>query len=103
MFESATFERREQRIDVRDEDVARPLELHSEACIEHVGAREAQMDEARVGTNEFGEVSEERDNVVLGHLFDLVDPRDVEFGLRPLLPDRLRRRFGNHADFGHRF
>ena len=41
------------------------------------------MDEARVGADEFGEVSEERDDVVLGHPLDLIDPRHVELGLRP--------------------
>ena len=102
VLEGAALERREQRVDVGDEDVARAPELHGEAGVEHVRAREAQMDEARVGADEFGEMGEEGDHVVLGHLLDLVDPRDVEPGLRPFLPDRLRRRFRDHADLGHR-
>jgi hypothetical protein len=37
--------------------------------------------EPGVGPDEFSEVGEEGDDVVLGRLFDLVDPRDVELGL----------------------
>ena len=81
MFEGATLERREQRVDVGDEDVARAAELHGEAGVEHVGAGQPQMDEARFGADEFGEVSEEGDDVVLRHPLDLVDPRHVELGL----------------------
>ena len=74
MLEGAALQRREQRVDVGDEDVARTPELHGEAGVEHVRACEAQMDEARVGADEFGEMGEEGDHVMLGHLLDLIDP-----------------------------
>ena len=102
VLEGAALERREQRIDVGDENVARPPELHGEAGVEHVGAGEAEMDESRLRADEFGEVGQEGDHVMLGHLFDLVDPRHVELRLVALLPDRLRRRFRNDADLRHR-
>ena len=103
MLEGAALERREQRVDVGDEDVARAPELDGEAGVEHVGAGHALMHEARVRPDEFGEVGEEGDDVVLGRLLDLVDARDVEFGLAALLPDRLRRLFRDDADLGQRF
>ena len=85
----AALERGEQRIDVSDQDVARPPELHGEAGVEHVRAGHPLMHEAGVGADEFGEVGEEGDHVVLGRPFDLVDPRDVEFRLRALFPRSL--------------
>ena len=103
MLESATFERKEQRVDVGDKDVARTAKLHGQAGVEHVGAGEPQMDETRVGADELREMSEEGDDIVLRHPLDLIDSSHVELGLSPLLPDRRRSRFRDHADFGHRF
>src|ERR1700733_888363 len=102
MLESATLERREQRVNVGDEDVARAPQLHGEASVEHVGAREPQMDETRVGADELGKVREEGDDIVLRHPLDLVNSSHVELSLRPLLPDRLSRRFRDYADLSHR-
>ena len=82
VLEGAALERGEQRVDVGDQNVARAPELHGEAGVEHVRAGHALMHEARVGADEFGEMGEEGDHVVLGHPLDLVDPRDVEFRLR---------------------
>ena len=103
MLKSAPLERREQRVNVGDKDVARAPELYRETRVEHVGAGEPQMDETRVGADELGKVSEEGDDIVLGHSLDLVDSSHVELGLSPLLPDRLGRRFRDHADLRHRF
>ena len=81
VLEGAALQRGEQRVDVGDQDVAGALQLHREAGVEHVGARHALMDEARVRADELGEMGEEGDDVVLGHPLDLVDARDVELGL----------------------
>ena len=78
VLEGAALERRQQRVDVGDQDVGGARELHGEAGVEHVGAGHALMDEARVGADELGEMGEEGDDVVLGHALDLVDARDVE-------------------------
>ena len=48
------------------------------------------MDEARLGTDDFGQMGQEGDDVVLGLALDLVDPGDVEGGVLGLGPDRLR-------------
>src|SRR5271154_6472074 len=102
MLEGAALEGSEQRVDVGDEDVARAPELDGEAGVENVRAGHALMNEPRVRSDEFGEMGEEGDDVMLGRLFDLVDPRYVELGLVALLSDRLRRLLRNEADLGHR-
>jgi hypothetical protein len=60
------------------------------------------MDEARILADELGEMGEEGDDVVLRHLFDLVDARDVEFRFGSLLPDRAGGFCRDHAKLGHR-
>ena len=55
------------------------------------------MDEARLGADDFGQMGQEGDDVVLGLALDLVDPLDLEGAA---LPDRLGGRFGNDAEFG---
>ncbi|MCY1313714.1 hypothetical protein D9M70_642620 [compost metagenome] len=45
---------------------------------------------------------QERDDVMLGDGFDLVDAVDVERGGAALFPDRLCSVFRDHADFGQR-
>ena len=64
-------------------------ELHGEAGVEHVGRRHALMHEARLGADEFGEMGQEGDDVMLGDPLDLVDPRDVEGDEIRFVPDRL--------------
>ena len=81
VLEGAPLQRREQRVDVGDQNVAGALQLHGKAGVEHVRAGHALMDEARVGADEFGEMGQEGDDVVLGDALDLVDARDVELGL----------------------
>ena len=60
------------------------------------------MDEARILTDEFGKMRQERDDVVLGLALDLVDARDVELCFSALLPDRPGGGFRNGADLGER-
>jgi hypothetical protein len=102
VFIGAALQRGEQRVDVGDQDVAGATELHREAGVEHVGAGHALMDEARVGADELGQMSEEGDDVVLGHLLDRVDALDVERHVARLFPDRFRRFFRDDADLGQR-
>ena len=62
-------------------------ELHSEARVEHIGRRHALMHEARLGPDDFGEMRQEGDHVVLDLALDLVDARDVEIGVFAFFPD----------------
>src|SRR3984885_4769236 len=59
------------------------------------------MHETRLRPDDFGEVSEEGDNVVLDLALDLVDARGIEFRRFAFFPDCLRRLFRDHAEFGH--
>ena len=43
-----------------------------------IGRGHALMDEARLGPDEFGEMGQKGDDVVLGDLLDRVDAGDVE-------------------------
>ena len=52
------------------------------------------MHEARIRADEFGEVGEEGDDVVLDLALDLVDPRDVEGASLPLAQMVLAASFG---------
>ena len=60
------------------------------------------MHEARLGADDFGEMGEEGDDVVMGLALDLVDARDVEGRILALGPDRLRGFFRDHAEFRQR-
>ena len=58
------------------------------------------MHEARLGADDFGEVGQEGDDVMLGLALDLVDARDVEGGVLALGPDGLGGVLRDHAEFG---
>ena len=95
VFEGAMLQGRQQRIDVGDEDVGRAGELHGEAGVEHVGARHALVDEARLRPHDLAEMRQERDDVVLRLPLDGIDPPDVEWR-RP----RPLAQMVSAADFG---
>ena len=87
VLEGAPLQRRQQRVDVREQDVGRAAELHREAGVEDVGRGHALVQEARLRADDLGDVGQEGDDVVLHLALDLVDALDVE---RAALPQRLR-------------
>ena len=100
VLEGALLQRRQHLVDVGDQQVRGTGELDVETGIQHVGRRHALVHEARIGADEFGEVGEEGDDVVLDLAFDLVDPRDVELRVLALGPDGFGGVFRDHAEFG---
>ena len=76
------LQRGEQGVDVGDENVGGARQLHGETRVEHVRRGHALMDEARVRADEFGQMGQEGDDVVLGDALDLVDAVDVERRVR---------------------
>ena len=78
VLEGAALQRREQRVDVGEEEVGGARELHGEAGVEHVRGGHALVHEARLRPDDLGEVGQEGDDVVLGLALDRVDARDVE-------------------------
>ena len=65
VLEGAALQRGEQRVDIGDENVGGAGELHRKAGVEHVGGGHALMHEARVGADEFGEMRQKGDDVVV--------------------------------------
>ena len=90
VLEGPALEGREQLVDIVDQQVGGALELHVEAGVEDVRRGHALVDEARLRADDLRQVGQERDDVVLHLALDVVDPLDVEGGLRALLPDRSR-------------
>ncbi len=90
-------------VQIRDQQVRRPLELHREAGVEHVGAGHPLVQEARLRADLLGHPGQEGDHVMLRHRLDRVDRGDVDDGLRrPPGPDLLGRLLRHRAELGHR-
>ena len=97
----ALLERRQQRVEVGEQQVGGAHQLHVEAGVEDVGGGEARVHEARLGADVLGQVGEEGDDVVLDLALDGVDAGDVELGLGALVPDGLGGALGDQAELGH--
>ena len=85
----AALQHREQRVEIGDQDVRRPAQLHGEAGVEHVRAGHALVQEARLGPDMLGDTGQEGDDVVLRLGLDRVDPVDVERRAFLRVPHRL--------------
>ena len=101
VFDGASPQRREQRVDVGHEDIGGTDKLQVEASVQDIGRGQSLVDVARLGADQFGEVREERDDVVLDLAFDRVDASNVEFCFSTFVADGLCGLFWNHTDFGH--
>ena len=97
----AALERGVEFFHVGDEEIGGADELHVEAGIEHVGRRHALMHEACFRPDDFRQMGEEGDDVVLGLALDLLDARDIELGVLALGPDLFRRFFRDDPELGH--
>ena len=91
VLEGAALEGGQQAIDIGDEQVGGAGELDVEAGVEHVRGGHALMHEAGFRPDDFGEMREEGDHIVLGDGFDLVDAGDIEYGIAALFPDLAPR------------
>jgi hypothetical protein len=67
-------------VHVGQQDVGGAHQLHVEAGVEHVRRGHALVHEPRIRADDFGQVGQEGDDVVLGFALDLVDAGDVELG-----------------------
>ena len=101
VLEGAALERRQKRVDVRDQEIGGAHELHVETGVEHVRGRHALMHEARLRPHDLGQVGEEGNHVMLDVALDRLDARDVELRMLALVPDRLGRGLRNDAELGH--
>jgi hypothetical protein len=102
VLESALFQSGKQPVDIIDENVAGALQLYSETGVEHVRRGHALMDEARIGSDELGQMRQEGDDVVLRLALDLVDAVDVENSRAAFFPDGAGGLLRDHTKFGER-
>ena len=101
VFEGAALERGEQRVEIGQQNIGGTHQLDVEAGIEHVRRRHARMHVARLGSDDFGHVGQEGDDVVFDFRFDGVDAGDVELGVLALGPDGLGSFFRDDAELSH--
>ena len=105
VLERAALEHCEQRVDVRDQQVRRLLQLHRQRGVEHVGAGHALVKPAPLGPELLAGPGEEGDHVMLGDRLDRVDRVDVDLAQRVAVIGRADRRrvLGrDHPDPAHR-
>jgi hypothetical protein len=97
----AGLERGEQRVEIGEQDVARPRQLHRKRGVEHVGGGHALVHEARFLAHGLRHPVEEGDHVMLGHCLDGVNRFDVDHRIgRPPVPQRLGGGLRHHAEVG---
>ena len=102
VLEGPRLQRRQHPVDVGDQQVGGAGELNVEAGVEHVGRGHALVHEPRLGADNFRQMREESDDIVLGFALDLVDPGDIENDTAGLGPDHLRSLSRDHAEFRQR-
>ena len=101
MFHRAAFQRPEQRLHIRDQDIRGAGQLHVETGIQYVGRGHSLMYETRfVAADMFRKVGQKGDNIMFRHSLYFVNARDVEFSI-PGFPDRLGIGPRNNAEIGH--
>ena len=102
VLEGALLQRRQHLVDIGYQEVRGTGQLHVETGVEHVGRGHALVHEARLGADDFRQMGQEGDDVVLGFALDLVDPRHVENDVAGLGPDRFRGLLRNDPQFRQR-
>ena len=109
VLERAFLQRREQLVDIGQQDVGCLRELDGEGRVEDVGRSQALVHEAGFRPDELAEPGGEGGDVVLGHPLDGVDLCDVGLGiglerfhrLLAARPDRLGGVLRDHAHLRH--
>ena len=92
VLERAALQHLQQRVDVRDQQVGRLLQLHRQRGVEHVGAGHALVQPAPLGPELLAGPGEEGDHVMLGDRLDRVDRLDVDLAQRIAVVGRADRR-----------
>src|SRR5439155_23556582 len=64
VLERAALQRRQELVDIVDEDVARRLELHGKTGVEDIARRHPLMDKARLRPDMLGDAGEKGDRLV---------------------------------------
>ncbi len=85
----------EQRIEVRDQNVAGAGELDRQRGVEHIRGRHALMGKARLRPDDLCKVRQEGDDIMLCLALDLINAGDVECRSRAFLPQDTRGLLGH--------
>ena len=95
------LQRRQQGVDVGQQQVGGLGQLHRQAGVQHVRRGHALMDEARLRPDLFGQFGQEGDDVVLGLGLDGIDPGDAFLGIRfvALFPQGASGLLRNNSQF----
>jgi hypothetical protein len=102
VFECTALDGGEKRVHVRKQQVGGLDQLDVEAGVEHIRRGHALVHETGIRADDFGEMGQEGDDIVLGLSLDLVDPVDVESGRSAPFPDCPGGLLGDHAEFRER-
>ena len=93
------FQRRQHAVHALQQKIAGAGELYRQAGIQYVRAGQALMDKTRLLADQFRQMRQEGDDVVLYLALDGVDARDVKLHVLGF-PHRLRGRGGDNAQLG---
>ncbi len=102
MLQSALLQRGEHAVHVCQKQVGGADKLDVQRRIEHIRRGHALMDEARVRSDELGQMGQECDDVMLRLALDFVDALDVEFRRSALFPDGAGSFLRDHTDLRQR-
>jgi len=95
VLDGAAPQRRQQGVEVGDQDVGGAGQLHRQAGVEHVARGHALVDETPFRPDMLGDIGQEGDGLVMDLALDLTDALDLE---RPALAQCLRRASGDDAE-----
>jgi hypothetical protein len=82
VLEGAFLQGGQQQVEVGQQQVGGPHQLHVQAGVQHVRRGHALVHEARFRADDFGQVGQEGDDVMLHFGLDGVDARHVELASR---------------------
>ena len=102
MFKSTLLQGFQNAVHVGKQQIGSAYELDVERGVEHVRRGHALMHKAAVRTDEFGQMGQKCNDVMLRDGLDLVDTGDVELRHATLFPDGLRRFLRDDAELRQR-
>jgi hypothetical protein len=101
MLERPALQGRQHQFGVLQEKVGGPGQLDRQGSVVDVRRGHPLVQKARFRSDDFGDVGEKGDDVVLGLALDLVDAVDIEDRFAAARPDRFGRRSRNGSERGH--
>ncbi len=102
VFDRALFQCCQQALHIFDQDVAGAYQLYVETGVQYIRRSHALMHETCLfAAHMFGQMGQERDDVMFGFGLDFIDARNVKLNILGF-PDGVGVFTGDHAQIGHR-